>query len=237
MSSILSAETVTSPTDRAIGGRFAKGNPGGPGNPFARQTAALRAYLINHVTERDIQDILDILLLNAKGGHLPTIKFLFAYVIGKPQPAVNPDVLDLQELQLFQQGALPPEALETLARQLPLPFLLQLVNHSQAVNQAETIREADDDRAAEQPSSGSKEPEPVAEPCGEQAAPTPAPSTNRFHGSERSPATASAPSANGNNGGPQKAPQEKRRSTNGEKRPRPPRTGFDWLRDLRRLLT
>ncbi len=89
--------------------------------------AALRAALINGVTERDIQEILDVLLLNAKGGHLPTIKFLFAYVIGKPQPAVNPDVLDVQEMQLFQQSALPPEALETLGRQLPLPFLLQLL--------------------------------------------------------------------------------------------------------------
>ncbi len=72
MSSTLSAEAVPSTTYRATGGRFAKNNPGGPGNPFARQTAALRAALISGVTERDIQDILDILLLNAKGGHLPT---------------------------------------------------------------------------------------------------------------------------------------------------------------------
>src|SRR5271169_4031603 len=77
MSSTISADAVPSTTARATDGRFAKNNPGGPGNPFARQTAALRAYLINHVTERDIQEILDVLLLNAKGGHLPTIKFLF----------------------------------------------------------------------------------------------------------------------------------------------------------------
>jgi len=63
MSSTTSAEAVPCTHDRATGGRFAKNNSGGPGNPFARQTAALRAYLINHVTERDIQDILDILLL------------------------------------------------------------------------------------------------------------------------------------------------------------------------------
>src|SRR4029077_638359 len=94
----LSAEAVPSTNDRATGGRFAKNNPGGPGNPFARQTAALRAYLIHHGTERDLQDILDILLLNAKGGHLPTIKFLFSYVLGKPKPVVEPDdLLDLQE--------------------------------------------------------------------------------------------------------------------------------------------
>src|SRR5437660_2256427 len=31
-------------------GRFTKGNPGGPGNPFARKVAALRMALINFVT-------------------------------------------------------------------------------------------------------------------------------------------------------------------------------------------
>src|SRR5438270_761121 len=105
MSSPRSAEAVSATSDRETTGRFARNNPGGLGNPFARQTAALRAYLINHVTERDIQDILDILLLNAKGGHLPSIKFLFSYVLGKPKPVVEPDLLDLQEIQMLQQSA------------------------------------------------------------------------------------------------------------------------------------
>src|SRR4029077_4070264 len=100
--------STTSTEGRNVSGRFAAGNPGGPGNPFARKTAALRAYLINHVSERDMQDILDILLLNAKGGHLPTIKFLFSYVLGKPKPVVEPDLLDLQEMHMLQQSALPP---------------------------------------------------------------------------------------------------------------------------------
>src|SRR5260370_18581999 len=101
MSSTLSAEAVPSTPDRATAGRFAKNNPGGPGNPFARQTAALRAYLINHVTERELQDILDILLLNAKAGNLPTIKFLFSYVLAKPNPFVEPTPLNLQEIHMF----------------------------------------------------------------------------------------------------------------------------------------
>src|SRR6516165_6319926 len=139
MSSTTSAEAVHSTTNRASG-RFAKGNPGGPGNPFARQTAALRAYLINHVTERDIQDILDILLLNAKGGHLPTIKFLFSYVLGKPKPVVEPDLLDLQEMQMLHQSALPPEALEALCNQMPLDFQVQLTRFSQDLNQVQAAR-------------------------------------------------------------------------------------------------
>jgi hypothetical protein len=148
MSSTHSAEAVPYTTDRATGGRFAKNNPGGPGNPFARQTAALRAYLINHVTERDIQDILDILLLNAKGGHLPTIKFLFSYVLGKPKPVVEPDFLDLQEMQMLQQSAVPPEALETLCDQLPLDFQVHLTRFTQAENAAATVQTALDNEPA-----------------------------------------------------------------------------------------
>src|SRR5580704_18316047 len=140
MSSPLSAEAVPSTTNRATGGRFTKNNPGGPGNPFARQTAALRAYLIEHVTERDLQDILDVLLLNAKGGHLPSIKLLFSYVLGKPKPVVEPDLLDLQEMHMLQQSALPPEALETLCDQLPLDFQVQLTRFTQAENAAAPVQ-------------------------------------------------------------------------------------------------
>src|SRR6187402_790510 len=86
-------------TDRDAKGRFVKGNSGGPGNPYARKTAALRAALLAAVTEQDIQDISHILLLNAKAGDLASIKLLFQYVIGKPQPAVDPDTLDAQEMR------------------------------------------------------------------------------------------------------------------------------------------
>jgi hypothetical protein len=215
MSSPFSPEAVPATNGRAAGGRFAAGNPGGPGNPFARQTAALRAYLINHVTERDIQDILDILLLNAKGGHLPTIKFLFSYVLGKPQPAVNPDVLDLQEMQLFQQGALPPEALETLSRQLPLPFLLQLLHFCQGVNEVNTVNKAQDASPVDD-----------NPPQADVLATPPQPRAD-------SDAPAAAPSINGDNGASQGAARTKPPSTNGEKKHRPQLYRFDWLRELR----
>jgi hypothetical protein len=207
----MNSNPVTEPassSDRETNGRFAKNNPGGPGNPFARQTAALRAALINGVTERDIQDILDILLLNAKAGHLPTIKFLFAYVIGKPQPAVNPDALDVQEMQLFQQGAISAEKLEGLCRQLPLPFQLQLTHFSQAMNELHAAEEAQDALAAEEaPPPSSTETTPAVPPA--------------------------APSPNGENGPSRPAASEPAPSPNGENGRRPKRVGFDWLRELR----
>ena len=219
MSSTLSPQTIPSNSDSTPRGRFAKGNAGGPRNPFARQTAALRAYLIAHVTERDIQDILDILLLNAKGGHLPTVKFLFAYVLGKPKPVVEPDLLDLQEMQLLQQSALPPEALETVCGQLPLDFQVQLTRFSQAENAAVAVQTARDNEPA------------TATP------PPSAPSTNRDSGEPRGAAAVCAPSTNGDFGTSAVARRKTPPSTNGkiQRRSRPPKlAGFDWLGELRR---
>jgi hypothetical protein len=80
--------TGTSPAGgRDSRGRFAKGNRGGPGNPFARQTAGLRAALLAAVTEQDMQEVTAALLLRARLGNLAAIKLLFSYVAeGIPIP-------------------------------------------------------------------------------------------------------------------------------------------------------
>jgi hypothetical protein len=198
MSSTLSPDAIPSTSDCAPGGRFAKGNAGGPGNPFARKTAALRAYLIEHVTERDLQDILDILLLNAKGGHLPSIKLLFAYVLGKPKPVVEPDLLDLQEMLMLQQAAQAPEALEELCDQLPLDFQVQLTRHAQAENATATVQTAHDSTPA-----------------------MPPPSADGVIGEPRGPATVDPRSTNGDCGAAAAAAGKKPPSANG-KIQRPP---------------
>jgi hypothetical protein len=224
MNSILSAEDAPTTKDRAPDGRFAKSNPGGPGNPFGRQTAALRAALINGVTERDIQDILNILLLNAKGGHLPTIKFLFAYVIGKPKPVVEPDTLDLQEMQMLQQSALPSEALESLCGQLPLDFQVQLTRFSQADNATAAVQTTLDNA-------------PAAAAPPPQTPPPNVPSTDGDYGEPRGPAAVSGPSINGDYGASEVAQRKKAPSPNGkmQRPPKPPKlAGFDWLAELRR---
>ncbi len=88
---------------REANGRFAKGNHGGPGNPFARQTAAFRRQLLEAVTPQDMEAICATLILRARAGSVPHVKLLFSYVIGKPTDAVNPDTLDLQEMQQYRQ--------------------------------------------------------------------------------------------------------------------------------------
>src|SRR5438445_5425927 len=83
-------------------GRWAKGNKGGPGNPFARQVAALRKVIINRLTEEDLLAITEALLAKAKEGNVGAAKLLLAYGIGKPASAPDPDHLDGQELEHFK---------------------------------------------------------------------------------------------------------------------------------------
>jgi hypothetical protein len=82
-------------------GRFARGNQGGPGNPFARQVAALRKQLVESVTPEVMANICQVLLLRAQGGNLAAVKLLFSYVLGRPPEAVNPDTLDHEEMELY----------------------------------------------------------------------------------------------------------------------------------------
>jgi hypothetical protein len=83
--------------ERDAKGRFTKGNPGGPGNPFARQVGKLRSALVNRVTEADMERIAEDLIVKARLGDMAAIKLLFLYVLGKPASAVNPDTLDIEE--------------------------------------------------------------------------------------------------------------------------------------------
>src|SRR5436309_2276894 len=85
-------------------GRFAPGNAGGPGNPFARQTAELRKVLLEVVTPEELRQVAFSLLLRAKTGNLAAIKLLFQYVLGKPAESVDPDRLEVQEWKLSQES-------------------------------------------------------------------------------------------------------------------------------------
>jgi hypothetical protein len=117
----------TAPSDRDAKGRFAPNNPGGPGNPFARKTAALRKALIDAVTETDLQEIAAILLLKAKQGDLAAIKLLFGYVIGKPEKSTDPDTLDRHEWQTALGNLVSPLELETVLGTWPLDLLCAIL--------------------------------------------------------------------------------------------------------------
>jgi hypothetical protein len=108
-------------------GRFAKGNLGGPGNPFARKVAALRSALIATVTEEDMRFIAEQLIVTARLGDLAAIKLLFQYVLGKPAAAVDPDTLDLQELELYRRGPTAREVHEAACERLPADAVVEVL--------------------------------------------------------------------------------------------------------------
>ncbi len=84
---------VNGANGRAAGGQFAPGNPGGPGNPHVKRTAALRAAMLEAVTEDDMKAIVKNLVELAKGGDLAAAKELFDRVFGKA-PAAAHDVVE-----------------------------------------------------------------------------------------------------------------------------------------------
>jgi hypothetical protein len=103
-------------------GRFAKGNPGGPGNPFARRTAHLRRVLSMAVTEEDVEAIAKRLLEQAKAGDVAAARLLLRYAIGQPTEAVDPDTLDQQEWTIFRQVPVPAPEVERLLHDVPVDF-------------------------------------------------------------------------------------------------------------------
>ena len=72
---------------RDASGRFAKGNSGGPGNPYARRTARLRSLIAESVSDDDLQEIVSKLVDDAKQGDQAAVKLLLSYLVGKPGDA------------------------------------------------------------------------------------------------------------------------------------------------------
>ena len=85
---------------RSTNGQFAKGNPGGPGNPYARHVARLRASLIEAVGDDGLKDIVQGMVTAAKGGDVAAAKLLLSYLLGKPVESVEPDYVEIHERKL-----------------------------------------------------------------------------------------------------------------------------------------
>jgi hypothetical protein len=133
---VLLAQAAThnadAPTGRDAKGRFTKGKPGGPGNPFARHVAKLRSALVQCVSEEDIRRIAEGLLVSAKLGHLPSIRTLLMYTLGKPSGTVNPDTLDIEEWrQLVQPLAQIMAELPQALMAIPAPTATDMVRTAQ----------------------------------------------------------------------------------------------------------
>ena len=77
-------------TGRQTNGRFATGNPGGPGNPNASLTAKLRQVMLECLSEADLALIFKALIEKAKEGNVQAAKMVLHYTVGKPGAAEAP---------------------------------------------------------------------------------------------------------------------------------------------------
>src|SRR5437763_7875991 len=100
----LNPEHESIQAEREHNGRFAAGNRGGPGNPFARRVAELRKAFIEAVTYEDLQSICQRLISLAVEGDVSAARLLLGYVLGKFPVPVNPDTLDQDEVRLYSQN-------------------------------------------------------------------------------------------------------------------------------------
>ncbi len=80
--------------DRDSRGRFVRGNRGGPGNPHARRSAALRQAMLEVVTGDDLKAIMRELIERARLGDVAAARLVLAYAVGKPDRAVDPGLAD-----------------------------------------------------------------------------------------------------------------------------------------------
>ena len=76
---------------RDTGGRFVKGCAPGPGNPFARRVAQLRARIVASVTDSDLDSVIATLVQAAKDGEPWAIRELLDRVIGRSKPTDDGD--------------------------------------------------------------------------------------------------------------------------------------------------
>jgi len=114
---------------RCSNGQFAKGNHGGPGNPFAQRAAELRSAMFDAVTVDDLKGIVTKLVKLAQAGDVTAAKLILDRTIGKP---VEP-VLQVQDNEL-EDGRTDEEQTADLpadAEDHPVAFSLLADGHHQ----------------------------------------------------------------------------------------------------------
>src|SRR4051812_45594465 len=90
-------EKVEAKPKRETNGRFAKGNRGGPGNPFGRRMAAMREGIAKAISPEQIEAMMAMVYEMAMQGDLAAVKIILQYAVGKPKPMAEPDRVDVDE--------------------------------------------------------------------------------------------------------------------------------------------
>jgi hypothetical protein len=104
-------------------GQFVRGNAGGPGNPFARQVAALRKLLLDTVAPDKLQKLVESLIERAIGGDNAAAKLVLQYTLGKPAATVEPDRVHVDEFRLREESAIPAATWIPVLNELPAELI------------------------------------------------------------------------------------------------------------------
>jgi hypothetical protein len=107
------------PSDRGPDGRFVAGNRAGPGNPHARHCARMLDLFRTCISDQDMVHLFRVLYEKAMHGDVSAAKLVLAYKIGKPAPCPNPDAIDRDEWDHYQQDAIEPREMELVLGSLP----------------------------------------------------------------------------------------------------------------------
>jgi hypothetical protein len=97
------SEGLPSTNRRDAKGHFLPGNFGGPGNPYARQTAALRKAAANAITPDEMHNLFRHMWALAMTGNVQAAKFVCDYTVGKPLTAKDPDRVDVHEWEGYKE--------------------------------------------------------------------------------------------------------------------------------------
>ena len=216
------------PAGREKNGRFGKGNPGGPGNPYARLIAEHRRAIAEFMTPERRTALLVSMYEDALAGDNAARKLLLQYIAGKAAPDVDPDLSDVDEWAKRKAAAPMMNELGVVLR-IPDPALpLGMVRDTQPIVTEEMgqqlgvvvsdpaqfeeaipeLEMAEDDEDLPPAVGGGGVPPSPNGDNGRAAAVAgartgrPAPSPNGDNGRAAPGASAAAPSPNGGNGRP-----------------------------------
>ena len=113
-------------TGRDSNGRFAKGNAGGPGNPYTREVAALKKMMLQRMDAGKLAALVDQMYLAAMNGNVPAARLIFSYTLGKPTD-VDPDRVDIEEWNLMKEEAAMTKEMPEMINKPEPGFPLQMV--------------------------------------------------------------------------------------------------------------
>jgi hypothetical protein len=104
---------------RHANGTFAKGNRFGPGNLHARHCARMLAIFRDSVSDEEMYRLFRMLYEKAEAGDVGAAKLILSYKVGKPLSAPNPDSIDRDEWEHYQQDAVDSDAMKQVLGSLP----------------------------------------------------------------------------------------------------------------------